>query len=1180
MKKKLISLFLIVSLFSFVFSIEVKAVGMGDSFSIAQNGTKYQGLVTPGGSTLTTYEYTATSGSNSYVAYCIDPHMQFNGGTTYTVKTNENNEYLAGVSAIISGNGGYEAKEVAIRAFTYGFMKLVNLYSGSNLTFSDQYGTPGVLGNGYKTSVFVNLGIQWACNSANSSYASQLGVSGNCASTLQSATSMYTGYDPNASASGSSVSTAESLFNQAMAAAANAKNGNSSSESEGGFSLNASLGDVAVNESTVEITATFDFEGATVNDYIKNINFQLNGSGYELSTIEYTSNGETNTLENNSETNIIESLVSSLEDGATTDGTVTLKITLNKTFTDEEECEPATFTISYLYSGSKAYDVVVLKSNVTNQDMLIVGSDFVTGEPSEPSENDGTLEGEIPCEEGEEVCGTYITTPICSDKEEEATSDIVAPEDIKKCILDNKDDFGNEYKLSSTYGGIDNNSEYEYCQVFCKEDYKDVINNKSDEKIPDHGIILQPMIEDVVCGGYFQLKAHIEGTKDCYTGGDTDENAENGEKSIDKEKYLEDVQRVQRKMVDALNNYNEAKAKLEGIKAAGDGTRETFTCGDQSVETFSITVNWSGFTVYEFVWDEENEEGSVEESTTSSNYNYVPEQFDDGDNVTDDDPNGYNGVFNDELTCNATENEDGSTTYTIEGEPWAEDAYNKWKNAVQTQETNMQTRLETLKEEYKTIILAYNSCVTGWYVQYDFAHTLRYYYDETYEHDGSYESTIPYYNLIKGDSNKTILVPDEEKPFEYVTDVVICKETATNEYECDGESVTIDDLSLDAIGERVNEDEYGYGASYSGAFDDKDYVICDTNECKTDQRKISQASFVKKSVKKSQDYISPSVFWQSEVTGKVTATEAEGAEELEYKLPVSTRSVLGGTFRLMLEDLGEFYEPSDHQGQDKYGRLIDYNGGNEDRSVAKALGYNAENGFDGDYECYYVNNCKPDDCPNCDFTGTGIPDCPNCDFTGDSMCVNCIFNLDELQINVKPITSTEVINPSREYGYNWVVDTSLDRLELISQKAEQTINEIESANETIYSSTKYTDENGLAFSINLTPRIISYLKEYNALHDGGGDDEGDGGYANDSLTCEDAQFGETTVKNLYCYSEVIDYLLENKEYRKQIPNVDEFESKRNDVNSYWTTFPNWEQIVGDKLTDAGQNYVIGGPAWK
>lgn len=1158
MKKKLISLFLIVSLFSFVFSIEVKAVGMGDSFSIAQNGTKYQGLVTPGGSTLTTYEYTATSGSNSYVAYCIDPHMQFNGGTTYTVKTNENNEYLAGVSAIISGNGGYEAKEVAIRAFTYGFMKLVNLYSGSNLTFSDQYGTPGVLGNGYKTSVFVNLGIQWACNSANSSYASQLGVSGNCASTLQSATSMYTGYDPNASASGSSVSTAESLFNQAMAAAANAKNGNSSSESEGGFSLNASLGDVAVNESTVEITATFDFEGATVNDYIKNINFQLNGSGYELSTIEYTSNGETNTLENNSETNIIESLVSSLEDGATTDGTVTLKITLNKTFTDEEECEPATFTISYLYSGSKAYDVVVLKSNVTNQDMLIVGSDFVTGEPSEPSENDGTLEGEIPCEEGEEVCGTYITTPICSDVEEESSSDIVAPEDIKKCILNNTDDVGNSYELDSKFGGLDSN---DYCKVFCKEDYKDVLNSGEFA----HGIILQPKIDDVVCGGYFQLKAHIEGAKDCYTGGDGTESSENGLKSIDKEKYLEEIQSIENNMVDALTRYNEAIKTLEQLEAA-ERTEETFSCGGQTVTNVTITTESTEYTGFTFEWNEEDESGSFEEETGNTE---AP-------------------TFSDNQTCVYDEEND---TYYVDGEANAESDYQKKISEVQNNRDSAKADYETAVEEYRENIRMYNECVTGWTIAYDFAQVVRYYYDETYEQDGSYVSTIPYFDLIMGDDEKTILWPDEEGVYEYLVDVEVCKETATNEYECEGDSTTFDNFDEDDVGQTniitesdvIDSYAYGYDDRYADVFEEKNYVLCKIDGggegiCDNDTRNISQASFVRKTIKKAQDYISPSVYWQSEVTGKVTASEVEGTESLDHNLPVSTRSVLGGTFRLMLQDLGEFYNDGEQKGDD-YGRLIDYMGHNENISVAGPKGIST---FDGDYECYYVNNCKPDTppCPDCDFTGTGIPDCPNCDFTGSEICLNCIFNLDELQINVKPITSTEVINPSREYGYNWVVDTSLGRLELISQKAEQTINEIESANETIYSSTKYTDENGLAFSINLTPSIISYLKEYNALHDGGGDDKGDGGYANDSLTCEDAQFGKTTVKNLFCKSEVIDYLLEDEEYRKQIPNVDEFEEKRSDVNSYWTTFPNWEQIVGDELTDAGQNYVIGGPAWK
>ena len=109
------------------------------------------------------------------------------------------------------------------------------------------------------------------------------------------------------------------------------------------------------------------------------------------------------------------------------------------------------------YTGLSNYQIAILKGQSTNAQSYLVY--FATGTESE-TENSGTLEGEIPCEEGEEVCGTYISTPICSDEEEESSSDIVAPEDIKKCILDNTDDVGNSYKLDSKFGGLDKN---DYC---------------------------------------------------------------------------------------------------------------------------------------------------------------------------------------------------------------------------------------------------------------------------------------------------------------------------------------------------------------------------------------------------------------------------------------------------------------------------------------------------------------------------------------------------------------------------------------------------------------------------------------------------------------------------------------------------------------------------------------------
>lgn len=1182
MKKNNIKFYLLIIICScFIMSINAKAgdFDIGSSFYITQVGeAQNNNLTFADGSSANIYEYSATSkGGTTYEAFCIDPHLSFMKGD-YTVQTGENPEYLAGVSAIISSGGSYVAKDTALRAFTYGFMKPMGMYNGTHNNFK----ADGSSGN--KASGFTNLGVKWACSSENSSYINQLGLSGgDCASTLRSKMG-YSGYNPSIEFydGGTGIlSEAQSLFNQAMAAAANAKSGNNSSESEGRFTLNASIGDITVNESTVEIIATFDIKEATVNDYIKNINFQLNGNGYKLDTIEYTVNNETNTLENNSDTNIIETLVSSLENNKTVDNTVTIKITLTKTFTDSEDCEPATFTIDYLYSGSQSFNVVILKYNSSIQDMIIGSSDVATGGAGEPSENNGTLEGEIPCDDSEEiVCGTLITTPVCSDDDEKSSSDIVAPEDIKKCILgfdnangnpEKKDDVDNSYKLSDSFGGLSDN---DYCQVYCKEDYKDVLNSGEN----NHGIILQPKIDDVVCGGYFQLKAHIEGAKDCYTAGNTGKDAENGEKSIDKEKYIKDIKKVQEQLVDALNNYNEAKAKLDGINAAGEGKTEPLTCGDETVKKFSITVTWDSFTTYTFEWDEENEEGSVNSSNTSSNYNYIPKNFED-ETLIDDDPNGYNGKFSDsKVTCNETKNKDGSTSYKLSGTVSAKDKYDAWVKAVKDQYNNMPDYIESLQEKYREIITEYNSCITGWYITYDFAQTLRYYYDETQGEPGDYTTTIPYFDLIQDNVDNTIMVPDEEKPYEYLVDVEICKETATNEYECEGESVTIEGLEEDKVGERLNEAEpdgksYGYAALFDKAFENKNYVICDTDGCKTDTRHISQASFVRKSIKKAQDYISPSVFWQIAANGKITTSSSGNnveLEQLEHMLPVSTKSVLGGTFRLMLEDFGEFYDPSDFNGADKYGRLMDYMGDNASDSIASLLVNSGISDFDGNYECYYINNCKPDNCPDCDFEGTDIPNCPNCTFT-PSTCVNCIFNLDELQINVKPINPSDVINPDRTYGYNWTVNTELGRLELISDKAEMTINEIKQNNDLIYSSTKVTDENGLAFSIRLDASAINYLKEYNAAQ------ENNGGYANDSLTCKDATFGELTVKNLFCYSDVITKLVEDNS-NGSIP--EGFEDKRNDVNTYWTTFPNWQEIVGDEKTDAGQSYVIGGPAWK
>ena len=188
---------------------------------------------------------------------------------------------------------------------------------------------------------------------------------------------------------------------------------------------------------------------------------------------------------------------------------------------------------------------------------------------------------------------------------------------------------------------------------------------------------------------------------------------------------------------------------------------------------------------------------------------------------------------------------------------------------------------------------------------------------------------------------------------------------------------------------------------------------------------ISDATFIRKTVKKSQDYITPTIFYQIEANGKVTVNSgytgnALKLDELINALPVSTKTTGGGIFKLMIEDLGEFYDTGE------VGRLIDFNGDNESSSVAAAK---EEIGtFDGEYTCHYYSPCRPDDCPDCDFICDedecywGDPGtCPDCEFD----CPECVFNFDEIQLNFRPISTTDFNSADRKYGYNWDVTTTL-----------------------------------------------------------------------------------------------------------------------------------------------------------
>ena len=155
---------------------------------------------------------------------------------------------------------------------------------------------------------------------------------------------------------------------------------------------------------------------------------------------------------------------------------------------------------------------------------------------------------------------------------------------------------------------------------------------------------------------------------------------------------------------------------------------------------------------------------------------------------------------------------------------------------------------------------------------------------------------------------------------------------------------------------------------------------------------------------------------------------------------------------------------------------MDVDGPNYDRSVGKVV--KSQGGFDGEYVCYYESPCKPDNCPDCeiDCVGEGCtwpePTCPDC----ETDCVDCIMDGGKINATVKTISPSNFNSAEREYGYNWVVTTTSADLELIRQKAVETIKEIEEVNEMVYDKTD-SDDSQLAFSITLTPEMIRDIKK-------------------------------------------------------------------------------------------------------
>ena len=713
-------------------------------------------------------------------------------------------------------------------------------------------------------------------------------------------------------------------------------------------------------------------------------------------------------------------------------------------------------------------------------------------------------------------CLSKIKVPECSEDEDISTSEVYAPKDIKKCILGKKDEAGNDYQLSKANGGVEN----KYCKVYCKEDYS---------KIKFNPIVNKPQVK---CGETFYLESEIFGNKDCYA---SDPNNEEGEKSINRKQFLEDMKNYQAAMYENFGYYKAAKDALGKIH--------------------SISSKYTGEIEVTRTTDIKDDKGNVigHDTTTSCEVckivgGYNSEGFYNGLAVTDVDNDGvasttsqrYMLTFTDD--GGSSDNSCGSSC----GSPKPGDR-GVLESNIKAAMSGYYSAMEAAYNSFLNAIKDYNDCTIGWKNDFKFAQKINWYYDETRQIGNDKVISTDYYDMLKPE--QTYLV--EEGASSEDSSVEICKTNVDKEYNC---------------ANPIN--------SEAGALKKVTYYVCHGEECESYTTDVSEAIFVKKSAEKKQHYKTPDLYGQTIPGGKIVlmdeyTNDATIQYEQLYGLPTAFNLVGGGRFRMSLEDLGEFYDSGES------GRLVDF--GDDKNTVADALGSLGEDSFDGNYKCYYESACFPDDCPKCEYKCTfkGKDDCtfelcPAC----VSECINCIFDLNDLKLNFKVISPTnikdQVDGEYRVFGYNWnIINDISSPLYFVSEKAKDTLKDIDDKQELIYD--KDTKDDNLEFSVIMTPEMTKYIRKHNKKIE----KEEVGSYANDSVTCYDLD----GYKNIVCYSDFLDELYENDKFKDQVifnskreNNVDKRKSNPNG-NGYWTLSDKYE-------TYKNNPNLVGGPSWK
>lgn len=1131
---------LLVSSLSLAFgvkSVSAQTFNDGDAHSLSRGNYITINSLDVGSANYGIYKYTFDNGK--YVGYCEDP-QNFSGkkysvsrelGATTNGKTIQNmdagllkiisegyNQYNTSktisvvtpesapnaISITLSGDELYAATSIAVRAYSTGLF------------------TTGAKGAKYQSAIdmasaHANLGAQWAAlygeYTDNATYGSCNGDSNCYKNKVDYAwlnkNAMFNYSDPN-SASYKIIYMAQQLFKAGVMDASNKATG----------SLLTTTVNIEFSKKTESITKTDTSEEKYVYATLKIENLPEKLSDGKEGKVELSMPTCTGCTINSFEAqdggdykqvgignNI--ALLLEAKDGVRT-GEIKLRIKVTQAVQDQENCKDTTLKIDFKYNTNPQLTGATLsdKSNPNSQRFFVLDK--------QEGDQTGSAQTKIGCSKA--ACDTEITEPLCDG---DAIATVKAPDKIKSCVINNVDDADNSYQYTS---GVDN----KYCKVYCKEDYAK--------------IQLEPVVKDIKCGSYFKLTSRIEGSKSCYTGGETDASARNGEKSIDKDQYIQDVIDAQKTMIEGLNLYRKAKQAL----ATASDYSISYGCDGCSAESWTRTGSYVGPVVTNIDY----EEGFVTSQETTQGFFYGTKESVSNNTSYDSETKRYVCVSS---TC---------TPGTTEAQVIA---------LIKADMAKGKSMMESGFKAYEAAHTAYNACTTGWQNNFLFEQKIGYYYNENRGND---EYKSPYYDILESAQNKDLYYLEgtgsaAPKP---TSKIEIWKKATDDKIE------TGSDYTFDLSIENGSTGKYNYKSSYGGTFEARKYTVCKNPEgsCEIREEQISQAAFVKKYVEKEQDYITPTAFYQIAANGKITVNSGYTGDKVQLEalinsLPVSTKTVGGGIFKLNIEWLGEFYDKDN-----AVGRLMDIPGvAWTDRRQGGTTFMDSpkhQDSFTGDYKCYYESPCRPDDCPNCDFVCEGEDcdwiQCPECKID----CTNCIFDLNKLNVNFRTISTTNFNSANRTYGYNWITSSSMQALQLLNKKADATIKEIEEVNESIYDPEGKTSDgsSALALSIKLTPQAIRELKNYNEKH------SSDGGYINDSLTCYDAEVNGKTYKNIYCYSEVIDDLVKN--YEVTIPDGKRLDSATaraasQNQNGYW-------ELWSDKHEFIYSESVIGGPSWK